>query len=133
MDERNFTKHAKSRAKERINTQNIDRQFTLALERGITSEQATNSKMKRYLKNRTNETSYAIMYNNICFIVARDNNVCITAYVVPANFQHEKRIYYNGTKISSRRSKNYYKKNSEFYGDADDEKYIKEICKHYTK
>lgn len=132
MDE-SFTLHAKKRIKERVTTTNADRLLTLALERGITVEQATSKKMKKYLEKRTDENAYAVLYNNICFIINRNTKTCITTYSVPADLQHEKRVYCNGKKISNRRSKNYYKKNSDFYGDIDDEKYIKDVCREYIK
>lgn len=127
----NYTRHAKQRIKERITTKNADRLLQLALERGITAETATSETMKKYLTRRTDDEVFATIYNGFCFIVDRSTNLCITTYSLPADLKHEKRIYCNGRKISSTRTKNYYKKNSEFLGDADDERYIKEIYKQY--
>ena len=129
----NLTRHAKKRVKERLTTTNAERLFTLALERGITLEQANTAALKKYLAKRTDDHVYAVVYNNTCFVISRENNKCVTTYSVPADLLHEKRLYCNGKKISSRRGKNYYKKNSAFLGDVDDEKYIKELCNKYIK
>ena len=86
------TYHSIERAKERfgINERKATKMIELALERGKTADKFT-SWEKEYLEGECRDGSFAIAYNNFCFIVSK-GGVCITLYPLPAWFGKKKRF-----------------------------------------
>lgn len=85
------TNHGKEREKERagLSGRRAKRQFQLALERGKRMEDFHSSMERDYLKNRTTDKTFAIVYNRYCYIVS-DENVVITVFAVPRWFGKKK-------------------------------------------
>ena len=85
-----ITYHSIERAKERLgyNEKIAIKQINRALERGKTADQFT-SWEKRYLESESGDTTYAIAYNNFCYIVGNDGT-CVTMYPLPAWFGKKK-------------------------------------------
>lgn len=86
--------HSIVRAKERLgyNEKNAIKQINRALERGKTADEFA-SWEKNYLQNEGSETTYAIAYNNFCYIVG-DDGICVTMYALPNWFGKKK--HFNG-------------------------------------
>lgn len=84
------TYHSIIRAKERLgyNEKNALKQINRALERGKTADDFT-SWERNYLQNEGSENTYAIAYNNFCYIVGADG-VCVTMYALPTWFGKKK-------------------------------------------
>ena len=86
--------HSLVRAKKRLgyNEKNAIKQINRALERGKTADDFT-SWEREYLRNEGSETTYAVAYNNFCYIIGSDG-VCVTMYALPAWFGKKK--HFNG-------------------------------------
>jgi len=82
--------HSVNRAKERLglNEKVARKQISRAVERGKRADQFT-SWERSYLENEARDDSYAIAYNNYCFIIGQ-NGSCITMYHLPAWFGKKK-------------------------------------------
>jgi hypothetical protein len=101
--------HSIVRAKERIgcNEKNALKQINRALKCGKTAQQFT-SKERSYLEEKCNEGTYAIAYNNYCYIVST-TGICVTVFALPAWFGKKK--HYDG-KEQIRNAKTYSRYNS---------------------
>ena len=82
--------HSLTRAKERLgyNEKNALKQINRAKERGKTAENFT-SWEREYLENEAGIGTYAIAYNNFCYIIGADG-ICVTMYALPAWFGKKK-------------------------------------------
>ena len=104
-----ITYHSIERAKERLgyNEKVAKKQIKRALERGKTAD-CFSSWEKNYLENESRENTYAIAYNNFCYIVGSDGT-CVTMYPLPAWFGKKK--HFDG-KEKIRNAKAYSRYNS---------------------
>ena len=87
--------HSVRRAKQRagLNKKKALRMMELAKTRGITSEECSWSKDRKFLENRSNEDSIAVAYNGYCFILDRPTMNCITMFKLPRCFGKKKTYY----------------------------------------
>lgn len=88
--------HSIVRAKERLgyNEKSAIKQIGRALERGKTAEQFKSCERK-YLENIGDQTTYAIAYDNFCYVIGNDG-ICVTMYALPEWFG--KKTYFDGKK-----------------------------------
>lgn len=80
-----YSFHSIERTKERQNIKSIKkacRNMKLAVKRGKPAS-AFKGWEQRYLKQQSREGRQALAYNGFCYIVSKDDNVCITVFPLP--------------------------------------------------
>ena len=115
--ENRLTYHCCGRMEERagVTGEDANRMAHNAVLHGKTSETVKGSDERKYLSEKSSEDIIALAYNGFCFIVRREDQLCITMYALP-NWFGKKKHYAGKTLI---RNMNRYYKNHR----VDDEYY----------